>query len=320
MEKNIMASAPAPALSTLTTDVTKLDLSKTENCIFITTHFTMGIGRMKQITNLNVVTDADKSQLRHQKKLIDSPELEEIRSQDGFLKRYIDSKMCRYSESTGFLPRTFLKEVDRAIIAYQTIRRPKLVAKFIEKYRALEAIDFEPLSRSNADGGLGEHFHRSDYPNSDVVERGFSFTFYYRPVGKVNLEGISDVIVAREVEKEQSIRIAAVTEWRDALRVAGAEMVDALFDMLKPEAGKTKKLYGCHVEKLQEFLSTLPDRDLANDTDFTKNMSIVKAALEGVTIDRLRDSKNLQQYVANKLEQVRSDIKNLTIVSGRRFR
>jgi hypothetical protein len=308
-------ASPAPALSTLTTDVAKLDLSKTEDCVFITTHFTMGIGRMKQITNLNVITDADQSQLRHQKKLIDSPELEEIRSQDGFLKRYLDSKMCRYSESTGFLPHVFLKEVDRAIIAYQTIRRPKLVQKFMEKYRALEAMDFAPLKAA-----LGSHFNRSDYPSSEIVERGFDFTFYYRPVGKVNLEGISDVIIAREAEKEQAIRLAAVTEWRDALRLAGAEMVDALFDMLKPEAGKTKKLYGCHVEKLQEFLATLPDRDLANDTDFTKNMNVVKAALEGVTIDRLRESKSLQQYVADKVATVREDIKNLTIVSGRRFR
>lgn len=308
-------SAPAPALSTLTSDPTKLDLTKTENCIFITTHFTMGIGRMKQIKDLTVVTDADKSQLRHQKKLIDSPELEEIRSQDGFLKRYIDSKMCRYSESTGFLPRPFLKEVDRAILAYQTIRRPKLVAKFMEKYRALEAVDFQPLRDA-----LGQHFDRSDYPQSDIVERGFSFTFYYRPVGTVNLEGISDVIVAREAEKEQAIRLQAVTEWRDALRLAGAEMVDALFDMLKPEAGKTKKLYGCHVEKLQEFLATLPDRDLANDTDFVKDMNVVREALKGVTIDRLRESKNLQQYVADKIATVREDIKKLVIVSGRRFR
>jgi hypothetical protein len=307
-------SAPATALS-ISTDAQKLDLTKTENCVFITTHFTMGIGRMKQIKDLNVVTDADKSQLRHQKKLIDSPELEEIRSQDGFLKRYIDSKMCRYSESTGFLPRAFLTQVDRAILAYQTIRRPKLVAKFMEKYRALEAVDFQPLRDA-----LKEHFNRSDYPQSDIVERGFSFTFYYRPVGTVNLEGISDVIVAREAEKEQAIRLQAVTEWRDALRLAGAEMVDALFDMLKPEAGKTKKLYGCHVEKLQEFLSTLPDRDLANDTDFMKDMNVVREALKGVTIDRLRESKNLQQYVADKIATVREDIKKLVIVSGRRFR
>jgi hypothetical protein len=306
---------PAVAVSTLTTNPDAVNLSKTENCIFITTHFTMGIGRMKQITDLTVITDADKSQLRHQKKLIDSPELEEIRSQDGFLKRYIDSKMCRYSESTGFLPRPFLREVDRAILAYQTIRRPKLVAKFMEKYRALEAVDFAPLREA-----LKEHFDRGDYPQSDIVERGFSFTFYYRPVGTVNLEGISDVICAREAEKEQAIRLQAVTEWRDALRLAGAEMVDALFDMLKPEVGKTKKLYGCHVEKLQEFLATLPDRDLANDTDFTRDMNIVKAALEGVNIDRLRESKNLQKYVADKIATVRENLKTLVIVSGRRFR
>jgi hypothetical protein len=104
------------------------------------------------------------------------------------------------------------------------------------------------------------------------------------------------------------------------MRLAGAEMVDALFDMLKPEAGKTKKMFGCHVEHLQEFIDTLPDRDLAGDVDFMKHMNIVKNAMQGVTIERLKESKNLQTYVASKLDSVREEMKKMVIVSGRKFR
>jgi hypothetical protein len=292
-----------------------IDLSKTENCVSVTVNFRMGIGRMRQIKNLKVETDTQASELRHQKRLMDSPELEAIRSQDGFLKRFIESRSCWYRESTRFLPRVYLTEVDRALVAYQTIRRPKLVEAFMAKYRELEAVDFAPLREV-----LGENFNRSDYPASGTVEAGFVLEFCYRNVGSVNLTGLSDVIIAREQEKERSIRMAAVIEWRDAMRLAGAEMVDTLFDMLKPEAGKTKKMFGCHVEHLQEFIDTLPDRDLANDTDFMKNMQVVKDAMKGVTIDRLKESKNLQNYVMTKLDSVRADMKNLVIVSGRRFR
>ena len=306
MENNIMAS-PAVASS--------IDLSKTEQCVSITINFRMGLGRMRQVRNLKVETDTKASELRHQKRLIDSPELEEIRSQDGFLKRYVESKSCWYREATRFLPRKWLTEVDRAIVAYQTIRRPKLVAKFIEVYRDLEAQDFAPLREA-----LGENFDRSDYPASDIVEQGFVLEFNYRNVGSVHLEGVSDVIIAREQEKEKGIRMDAILEWRNAMRVAGAEMVDALFDMLKPEAGKTKKMFGCHVEHLQEFIDNFPDRDLADDKDFQKNLEVIKDAMRGVTIDRLKESKNLQAYVMTKLDSVRADMKNLVITSGRKFR
>lgn len=321
----------SPAVAPVVTP--KLDLTKTENCVSISLHFSMGIGRLRQIKNVKVVnpneapsttepqqdntlvTTTKASELRHQKRLIDSPELEEVRSQDGFLKRYVESKSCAYREATRFLPRKWLPEVDRAIVAYQTIRRPKLIAAFMHQYRLLEAVDFAPIREV-----LGDNFVRSDYPPSDVVEKGFQMEFCYRNVGEVHLEGVSDVILAREQEKERSIRMEAIMEWRDAMRVAGAECVDALFDMLKPEAGKTKKLYGCHVEHLQEFIDNFPDRDLAGDAEFKKNLDIIKTAMKGVTIDKLKESKNLQVYVANKLDSVRSDIRKLTITTGRKFR
>lgn len=307
MENNIMAS---PAVAPIA-----IDLSKTEKCVSITINFRMGIGRMRQIKNLKVETDTKASELRHQKRLIDSPELEEIRSQDGFLKRYVESKSCWYREATRFLPRKWLTEVDRAIVAYQTIRRPKLVEAFMATYRALEAADFQPLREV-----LGENFDRGDYPDSDTVEQGFVLEFAYRNVGSVHLEGVSDIIIAREQEKERSIRMDAILEWRNAMRLAGAEMVDALFDMLKPEAGKTKKMYGCHVEHLQEFIDNFPDRDLAGDTEFQKNLSVIKNAMQGVTIDRLKESKNLQSYIMTQLDSVRADMKKLVITSGRKFR
>ena len=131
---------------------------------------------------------------------------------------------------------------------------------------------------------------------------------------------IEVALLAREQEKERSVRMAAVLEWRDAMRLAGAEMVDALFAMLKPEAGKTKKMYGCHVEHLQEFIDNFPDRDLAGDTEFKKNLDIIRDAMKGVTIERLKESQNLQTYVASKLEGVRADLKTMVITSGRKFR
>lgn len=294
-----------------------LNLDRTYDCVFITMHFHMGIGRMKQIKNVKVETDADTSKLRHQKQLIESPELEEIRSQDNKLKRYIESKTCRYSESTGFLNRAFLPEVDRVILAYQTIRRPKLVQAFMEKYRIAEQNDFMELRES-----LGEYFHRGDYLSSNTVEAGFGFNFYYRRVGEVGLVGVSDVILAREIEKEQSIRMQAVREWADAMRMAGLGAIDALFEALKPRPdGKRGRLFDSTVDKIHEYLETYSQRDLANDTEWQKEFVVkMRAVMEGVTPEMLRESEGLKDAVAKQLGELKQNIAGLVQVTGRKFR
>lgn len=316
-----MASA-AVAMAPITNSIQKTQLKTTEDCVFVVTHFHMGIGKMRQIRNLKVETDADKSLLRHQKQLIDSPELEEIRSQDGKLRRWLDSKICRYSDSMGFLPKAFLPEVDKVFLAYQKLRRPKLVAAFMEQYRQLEAVDFEPLSRSEEQGGLGEHFHRGDYPPSDMVEAGFTFQFMYKPVGDLRgLEGISDVIIAREVEKEQEIRLQAVNEWATALRTLGLGMVEGLFDVLKKKQdGKRTSLKDSAVNNLKEYLDTFDYRNLAGDTDWAKQVETLRKLMSGITVEKLRENESLQDRVVESLGQIKQQMGALVQVSGRRFR
>ena len=107
-------------------------INQTENCKTISYHFSMGIGRMRQIRDLKVETTANASELRHQKRLIDSPELDEIRSQDNKLKRFIEQQSAAAgSESTRFVLSTEIENIWKVVEAYRTIRRPQLVAAFM---------------------------------------------------------------------------------------------------------------------------------------------------------------------------------------------
>jgi len=294
-----------------------VDLSKTVNCVFIETHFHMGIGRMRQIRDLKVETTADVSQLRHQKQLIDSPELDAIRSQDGFMIRHLESVSCEYAKSIRFLPNSEVEPLFRAMKAYQTIRRPALVAKFMEAYRKLEEKDFEPLGEA-----LGEQFDRGDYPKSEVVERGFSFTYNLRPVGAVNLKGLPDYIIAEEIEKDRQQREVAVIEWRDTMRFLGQKAVDTLFEALKPQPdGKKRKLFDSTVTNLQEFLSTFTTRDLAGDVEYQKSViEPLKAIMKGVSMEKIRHSDNLKTDIVTRLEDVRKNASLLVQATGRKFR
>jgi hypothetical protein len=293
------------------------DLTKTMECTFVTTHFHMGIGRMRQIKNLEVTTTADKSQLRYQKQLIDSPELDEIRSQDGYLQRHLDSISCHYDKSTRFVPNVELAKLYKAMTAYQKIRRPKLVAAFMAEYRKLEAVDFAPLAAV-----LGDQFHRGDYAPADEVEAGFDFTFELRPVGKIDLAGLPDFIVEMELQKEVEKRAAAVDEWTKTMRLALHGVVNQLFNVLKkdPINGKRKRLHDETVEGLVEFCKSFPNRNLGNDSECMNIRNQILSLMKGVTPDTLRESENLKDHVADGLEKVKEQLGGLVIATGRKFR
>jgi hypothetical protein len=292
-------------------------LKRTEECVIIALSFTMGIGRLRQTNDLKVETTADKSQLRHQKKLIDSPELEEIRSQDGYMKRHLDSLSCYYKEGQRLLPKAALPKLYKALVAYQTIRRPKLVAKFMEKYRALETMEFAPLADV-----LGDQFVRGDYAKSAVVEAGFGMYFHLHNVGNIDLQGLPDFIVAMELEKEQSTRRAAVEEWTKTMRVALHGVVTNLFNVLKkdPITGDRKRLRDESVENLIEFCKTFPSRNLGEDGECLAVRDQIMSLMQGVSPDMLRESANLKDHVAAGLEKMKDELGVLVIATGRKFR
>ncbi len=319
-----------------TSTAVSVDLTKTTDCVSIITRFTMGIGRMRQISAKTIkpseaeglvreafideptmVTTAKASELRHQKRLIDSPELDEIRSQDGFIQRHLESRSCRYGEAQRFLPKSEVPQMIRALEAYRTIRRPTLVEKFMAVYREYEAVDFAPMQEA-----LGDQFDRSDYPASDTVEAGFSFTYNMREIGDVNLSGLPDFIIQQEVEKEKQQRALAVAEWRDTMRVLGVKAVDALCEALKPSIdGKKRVLRDANVVNLMEYLSTYDTRDLAGDSEYQQTVvEPLRAIMKGVSAEKIRHSENLKAYIATKVGEVRKNATLLVQATGRKFR
>lgn len=298
--------------------IASVNVTKAVNeCVYITTHYHMGIGRMRQISlDTKQVTTADASELRHQKRLIDSPELDAIRSQDGFMQRHIDSITCACDKSTRFLPKTEMAKLYKALVAYQNIRRPKLVDAFMAKYEALEAVNFAPIAES-----LGDKFDRTDYPKAETVRSGFYMSFRIRAVGSVNLEGCPDFIVAMELEKELTERTKAIEAWKDTLRIAGLAAVEALSNALTPEYGKRKSVKDATVENLMHYIDTWTSRDLASDTEYqTTVVEPLKALMQGVSPDKLRESHNLKHAIAAKLDSIKKNAALLVQVTGRKIR
>jgi len=295
-----------------------IDISKMmTGARLLSTTFSMGIGNLRQI-KVSANTTADPTQIRNQKKLIDCPELDEIRSQDAKLRRYIEHHACRYTGQEGvvIIADAMIPTVDRVIVAYETIRRPALVAKFMAIYRAEYASDFSSLRSV-----LGDVFNKRDYEHPDVVENGFQFNYSYMDIRTDGTISIADpTIRAREEAKAAKIIMQAAEDMRTMMRAAGAKMVEALFDVLKTENGKRKSFQSCHVEHLQEYLETYSVRDVTDDAEYAKHIDTLKAIMGGVSVDKLKHSETAKIALAAKLAEVKQELKAMVIVSGRKFR
>jgi hypothetical protein len=307
----------APSQAFDKTATVGIDISKMmRGARLIYTHFHMGIGNLKQIS-VTANTNADPSQLRHNKKLIDSPELEEIRSQDAKLKRYVELKSCRFTGQEGVLiiADGMIPIVDRVLVAYETIRRPALVEAFMAKYIAEYESDFA-LTRV----ALGDQFNRKDYDHPTAVRSGFTFRYGYMDIQTTGTISIADPNIREREERKQAGYIAqAAEDMRAAMREAGAKMVEALFDVLRPEAGKRKRLDG-QLDRLQEYIDTYSLKNVTDDVEYQQHVETLKKIMSGVSIDKLRESDSLKVKVASELEAVKPMLKALVLTSGRKFR
>lgn len=123
----------------------------------------------------------------------------------------------------------------------------------------------------------------------------------------------------REERKQAEIIAQAGQDLRDTMRAAGAQMVEALFDVLRPEQGVTKK-FGLKVDRLQEYLDTYHLKDVTDDVEYQQHIDTLRQIMGGVSVDRLRESDSLKAKVSSELESIRPRLKALVSTSGRKFR
>ena len=307
----------SPATGFTSNNQNSIDISKMMNgARLIYTTFHMGIGNLRQIS-VTVNTNADPTQLRNQKKLIDSPELDEIRSQDAKLRRYVELKACRFTMQEGVLiiADGMIPIVDRVLVAYEMIRRPALVEKFMDKYTAEYENDFQQTRLA-----LGDQFDKKQYPHPDTVRAGFSFRYGYMDIQTTGTINIADPNIRQREERKQAAVIAqAAQDLRDTMRAAGAQMVEALFDVLRPEQGVRKVLRG-QLDRLQEYIDTYNLRDVTNDVEYQQHIHTLKQIMGGISVDQLRESDSLKLKISAELETLRPQLKALVSNVGRKFR
>ena len=234
------------------------------------------------------------------------------------MSRHIDSKSSRYSKATRFIQKTELAAMYKALRAYQELRRPALVAKFMATYRALEAVDFNLSLKHSVTSSTVVIIQQATW--SKLVSLSPS-TF------------VRSVPSTSKVCRTSSSRWNSKKNWRFAKRQfwngvtrcesMGMTAVDALVAALTPDpvSGKSKKLYDTTITNLTEYLDTFTNRDLAGDAEYQeKVVAPLRSILKGVTMDKIRESQNLKSYVAKQVAAIKQQAAVLVQETGRKFR
>jgi len=286
------------------------DLARKTVCVKVT----LGLpGNTRKVSNSQVEVDADKELIRVSKTLLDSRELEAIKTLDGDVRRYLYNTCLPFEAGIHLLPLPLIETVDQKLWECCD-RRRELVEVFIQAYPGL---------CEQAAGRLRTLYNPRDYPAGEVVRSCFSFTWRYVSFGVPGqLREISARIFESERQKAALSMAEASSEIEQVLRAALAEMVAHLRDRLTDQPdGKPQRLRGSTVQKLRDFLETFDFRNVTDDRELKEQVEKARELLSGVSTDAIRNTAALRSKVKEGMTEIAAKLD--TMVNdrvGRKFR
>jgi hypothetical protein len=259
----------------------------------------------------NKTTDYKAKLVKAQKTLLESPELEAIRTADGKIRTYLYTICLPWSMGTQLVPIGLLDTVNDRLEAYEDERKG-LVDACIAAY---------PQRVADAIVSLGPLGNALDYLSSEAFRAKFTFDYEYQTISIP--DALSEAIRSKANEKMQAKLAEASNEITLFMRQTMSELVSHLADVLTPNAdGKPKRLFASAITNVQDFIDTFKDRDIAQDQDLEVLVNEVKGYLHsGVYADGLKKDESLKTQIAEQMAKISVQLKELVeVVPGRKIR
>lgn len=264
-------------------------------------------GNRKAADKDKIQTRADKNMLNLTKKLIDSPEYQEVTSHLDATKRQLQKWSMPFAGMNSVL--LFKIDMVREVEEYLATRAEEL------KPLVLALVDALPGQMEAAKESLGEEqFNAVDYPTGEELKRSFGISKRWVSYG-VPTELPEDVY---EQEKQR-----AKKEWDDAaeavtmgIRAAAREVFEYLIEKLSPSAdGKRKILPDAGLDKIDEFFTLFRKRNLTNDDELERLIEQAEAVLSNsfYGIKDLRKDQDERKYVLQAATQLKATLDGMII-------
>lgn len=276
-------------------DIQEPGLDLARKTVFIKLHLGL-LGNSRKVSSSRVEVDADKALIRVSKTLLDSEELQAIRTLDGDIRRYLYDTCLPFDVGIHLLPLALLETVDESLREFKQ-KRDELVEAFLGAY---------PRLCREAAGRLRTLYNPSDYPPVDEVRSRFTLSWQCLSYGVPQQLGeISARIFETEREKAAQAMSQACEEIQQVMRASLVELVTHLRDRLGDQPdGKPQRLRESTVQKLREFLATFDLRNVVDDQELKEQVEKARALLEGVSTDALRNMPLVRARVREGMAEV----------------
>jgi hypothetical protein len=256
-------------------------------------------------------TTADMRMISVQKKLYDSPELRKIWQLESQLDAFMKYRASPFPLQKGhfLVPADLYHDVENKLTEHLE-KRNILIDEFVAAYQT---------SIDKAKELLGDQFNEMDYPSSNRVKEMFDFKWNYLEFTVSDKLKELDKAVAEKKEQQWQSQIIQASEAAEKLLTEQmAELVNHLAGRLAPtgevnEDGseKVKVFREKSFDKLKDFLSVLPARNLTQNKELDKLAQQVRDLIQGVNPTALKSNEALKSSVADGFKQVKESLASM---------
>lgn len=286
-----------------------VDLAK--NTVVLSLAFSR-FGTRRKVDPKLVKEDVDPDVIHMGKQILDSPELKAIQKHHGKVRNYVD----RISLGGNMLRRGYyllamgaVEEIDSKIAEFCK-QDEALVTEFLAVYpQQCEAARIR-LTQQGV-------YNAADYPSAEKLRQTFGIRHRYVAMGVPDsLKNVSEVIYAREIERQKKQAQEAMADIQQGLRQGLQELVAHLVTSLQTgKDGKPKKLYSSTVDYLKEFLHFFDANNLTQDEELQCLADKAKKLMAGVSPTLLKKNQSLRSTVLDGFSQIQNQLDTM-IVAG----
>lgn len=281
-------------------------------------------GNSKKVSSAVVCPGANAKLLKVQKTLLESKELDAIRSADANFKKSIGFLCLPYDDmGIRLVPKTNVAKAYNMIVNYRDNDRPVLIDTFITAYPSLCELAKEKLQllADELNVMFEELYNPADYPPVEEVKAAFGFDydiFELSVPDELKIAGKYE-----EATKDLESKIAVVSdEITIVMRQALLDLVNHLKEMLEPrEDGKKKRLHETAVSSIQDFLTSFSARNITNDVELAAVVARVHDLTKDVDVAAMRKDDAFKSTLHDNMETIAGELTKLVeVVPGRKFR
>ncbi|MFN3653508.1 MAG: hypothetical protein ACK47B_28345 [Armatimonadota bacterium] len=261
------------------------------------------LGTRRTVESSRIETDADRSLVHVGKEILDCPEVDALRGQEGRIRKHLRRKTVPslvFRRGVTLCPLASLDEVDATLFAFQQERR--------EMVEALVAA--LPARVEEARERLGSWFDASDYPSPERIRAGYELEWRYLAAAVPgSLKTFRRDIYEREQEKIEELYRKEWEYVRQCLRLELNALVEHLAERLTPTATGEKKVFkSSTVTELLDWIRSFDPRNLTDDQELAGTVQRLERLLQGIDPETLRKSESARNLIRGGLDVVRTSL------------